>query len=329
LPGALLDEEEALWYLLYQDPCYELRLHALSPPTAGRFVPGLLLPGETLDREARALAEAPELQATLSALELSSVFLNALGAVVEAPEYRGMLAVAEEPLGENRQALARAIVAEMIRTLLAEPGEELGVTGETRNRLVDAIGAALGPSERGISGWIGRHVVGLAARLGTRYVERRRDLLYRSAYPFPGDILLYQVRGEQIRAFVRNCLRRLEPPVAVLAHSLGGIACVDLFASEPMPEVERLITVGSQAPFLYEMDALWSRRVGEALPESFPAWLNLYDPRDLLSFVAAGPFAGRAVDVRVDNGQPFPASHSAYWDNARVWSAIVEHLKPC
>jgi hypothetical protein len=57
-----------------------------------------------------------------------------------------------------------------------------------------------------------------------------------------------------------------------------------------------------------------------------PNWLNVYDPRDLLSYVGAPLFPGRVEDVEVDNRQPFPPSHSAYWANPQVWDAIVSRL---
>jgi len=37
-------------------------------------------------------------------------------------------------------------------------------------------------------------------------------------------------------------------------------------------------------------------------------------------------FPGRVEDVEVDNGQPFPQSHSAYRANPKVWDAIVSRL---
>ena len=111
-------------------------------------------------------------------------------------------------------------------------------------------------------------------------------------------------------------------PVTLLAHSLGGIACVDALIEEPIPGVERLVTVGSQAPFFYEIDALAALPYGKPLPDQFPAWLNIYDRRDFLSYIAAGVFPGRVTDQRVDNGQPFPQAHSAYWRNDAVWRHI-------
>jgi hypothetical protein len=51
-----------------------------------------------------------------------------------------------------------------------------------------------------------------------------------------------------------------EPSVTVVAHSLGEIACVDLLASSEAHGVERLVTLGSQSPFLYQIDALKVRQ---------------------------------------------------------------------
>ena len=57
-------------------------------------------------------------------------------------------------------------------------------------------------------------------------------------------------------------------------------------------------------------------------------WLNVYDSRDFLSFVAEPLFRrsdglASVVDLRVHSGQDFPASHSAYWELAPVWDAIA------
>jgi hypothetical protein len=99
-----------------------------------------------------------------------------------------------------------------------------------------------------------------------------------------------------------------------------------LLVEEPLPQVHLLITVGSQAPFLYEIKALHSLQYGEPLLPDFPAWLNIYDLRDFLSYVGERVFPEKVRDVRVDNKQPFPRSHSAYWTNPATWKAIVSRL---
>jgi pimeloyl-ACP methyl ester carboxylesterase len=146
--------------------------------------------------------------------------------------------------------------------------------------------------------------------------------------PAVGDVLLYQSRGESIRRRIRESMPE-KGPVVLLGHSLGGVACVDLLVQAELPQVELLITVGSQAPFFYEMDALPSLQFGHPLPHHFPRWLNVYDPRDFLSYVASPVFTASArgiSDVRVDNRQPFARAHSAYWANPQTWDAIAPAL---
>ena len=60
----------------------------------------------------------------------------------------------------------------------------------------------------------------------------QREFVSAGLFSYPvlmaGDILLYQSRGHDIRAFIEEKLQHAEPPVTIVAHSLGGIACVDL-----------------------------------------------------------------------------------------------------
>ena len=154
---------------------------------------------------------------------------------------------------------------------------------------------------------------------------RNRRALSRSVYPGVGDILLYQTRGQVVRDFIDGQVQTADKPLIVLAHSLGGIMCVDLLAERDLSDrVKLLVTVGSQAPFLYELDALSGLRWGEVLPQYFPRWLNVYDRRDFLSYVGGGVFPGRVRDEAVDSRQPFPQAHSAYWTTGRLWNLIRE-----
>ena len=54
--------------------------------------------------------------------------------------------------------------------------------------------------------------------------------------------------------------------------------------------------------------------------------MNIYDRRDLLSFVGARLFAGRVSDHEVDSRLPFPISHSAYWHNEETFRIVAEHV---
>ena len=104
-------------------------------------------------------------------------------------------------------------------------------------------------------------------------------------------------------------------------------------ASGPTRPVEACVTVGSQAPLLYTFDALDALPYDEADPPRLEMpWLNIYDSRDFLSFVAEPLFRrsdglASVVDLRVHSDRDFPASHSAYWEQAPVWDAIATRLR--
>ena len=88
-------------------------------------------------------------------------------------------------------------------------------------------------------------------------------------------------------------------------------------------------TVGSQAPLLYTFDAIPSMPYDEADPPHLAMpWLNIYDSRDFLSFLAEPLFRrsdglASVVDLRVRSGKDFPKSHGAYWELDPVWDAIA------
>ena len=69
-----------------------------------------------------------------------------------------------------------------------------------------------------------------------------------AAHPSAGDVLLYQARGDRIRAFIAKRVATAAESVVLLAHSLGGIAAMDLLAMRPLPSVRLLVTVGSPRP---------------------------------------------------------------------------------
>lgn len=322
------DEELALWDLLYQDPLWELRMLAMAGPPGGELPPGRVPPGDTLDASVQTLHPSPELAAALAAAGLAETFESARAAIATSPPYRQALAGASEGLGALRLAVARAIVAEALAEQAGQDSVDSPVVPDAaaRDHVVLLLVDALGGQERGVPGLVVAPVRGLALRLATARARRRRGALTDATYPGAGDILLYQARGDRIRAFIAKQVAVAAGPVVLLTHSLGGIAAVDLLAAQPMPSVRLLVTVGSQAPFLYEIGALWSLAHDDPLPALVPTWLNIYDPRDLLSYVGAPLFPDRVEDAEVDNRQPFPQSHSAYWANPKVWDAIVSRL---
>jgi hypothetical protein len=178
--------------------------------------------------------------------------------------------------------------------------------------------------------------IGRAAlmKLVTNYFEGRREsMLDALGVQLLADILGYQQHRASIQDVLKTELTRAARaargrPVLPVGLSLGGIALVDLLAGWPDAPVEACVTVGSQAPVLYTFDAIPSLPYDEADPPHLPVpWLNVYDSRDFLSFVAEPLFRrtdglASVVDLRVHSGKDFPKSHSSYWELAPLWDAI-------
>jgi hypothetical protein len=176
---------------------------------------------------------------------------------------------------------------------------------------------------------------GAVLKIVTNYFEDRRESLMDAVgAQMLADVIGYQLHRDSIQAVLRTELARAarasgDRPVLPVALSLGGIALVDLLASWPDAPVEACVTVGSQAPLLYTFNAITSMPYDEANPPHLPVpWLNVYDSRDFLSFVAEPLFRrsdglASVVDLRVSSGKDFPRSHSAYWELPPVWEAIA------
>jgi len=178
--------------------------------------------------------------------------------------------------------------------------------------------------------------IGKAAvmKLVTNYFEDRREsMLDALGAQLLADILGYQQHRSSIHDVLKTELTKAAKaargqPVLPVGLSLGGIAVVDLLADWPAAPVEACVTVGSQAPLLYTFDAIPSLPYDEADPPRLPVpWLNVYDSRDFLSFVAEPLFRrtdglASVVDLRVHSGKDFPKSHSAYWELPPLWDAI-------
>ena len=174
-------------------------------------------------------------------------------------------------------------------------------------------------------------------KLVTAYFEPRREALIDTlGAQLLADVIGYHEHRESIAAVLREELaacavvaEREGRTVLPVGLSLGGVALVDLLASWPQAPVEACVTVGSQAPLLYAFDAIPSMPYDEHDPPHLAVpWLNVYDTRDFLSFVAEPSFRrtdglASVVDLRVRTGKDFPKSHSAYWEQPAVWDAIA------
>lgn len=321
-------EDESRWAILEFDPLYEIRVLGLRAGDVVDLQPGD--PGHDLRRDLNLLRETPALLDLLQATGYAPFWDKARSDLLHAQEFERAMAVAEPDAIHERQACARALVALM--------GHRAGGKGvpapseEDRQAIVDELIRMLGADVAGKAAdlfakaatvVLGGTALSMAPA-ATWVAARQRGAVADATAPMAGDILLYQVRGQAIRDYITTQIQDIGGPVTLLAHSLGGIACVDVLAKRLLPNVRRLITVGSQAPFLHELGALWSLERDESLPDHFPSWINVYDKKDLLSFVGERVFGDVVSDIEVDNHCSFPRSHSQYWSNPRFWTTLRE-----
>ena len=297
------------WILLAGDPLIEVRVapdQAYMGPSPGQRVWSLIneLP-----------AKAANLHVSRSIVP--ETWVAFVTRVLEDFEWEHSITSLSIPVAAASPVVARALAAELQR-YLRDAGMPT-LQGEQRDELCRELEPMLGGPAQGLVGdWLLRRLTGMG--------RRNRGRLTDMTTPAAGDVLRYQSRGGAMRSFIEVQAAKCNARV-LLCHSLGGIAAVDWLALAARP-IDALITVGSQAAYLYEIDALASRPFGSGLPDFFPnKWLNFYNENDMLSYPAEGVFKGRVVDVSVKNGAPFPDSHSAYFgDDRQVWPQIARFL---
>ena len=325
------DLDAAEWALLLDDPLFELRLVAESGDgEQGGVVVGGTLPDQSADESLRRVKDSPpDLAGTgLGAFDLST----AVDRIVGTRELHGAaLVVGDAADPDLVETMARAVVATALAAhRLDAPGTEpvVALNGEVRDGLVAATVTVIAPERvKSIGGWVRSKVAGFVAQRATSIAVDRRASLQGACTSGVGDILFYHRRGGPIVDFVSKALDGHDDgPVVAVGHSLGGIILVDALSRDGAPIVDLLVTVGSQSPMFFAIDALEELRPSDSkLP--FSPWLNIYNRRDLLSFVAKGvwPSAKDLTDIEVDPRVPFPQSHSAYWHTDRTYELLREN----
>jgi hypothetical protein len=354
------DEEEIeRWQILYAHPEAEFEVTGAYPapaPTADRADGDA--PGGPLWQQVRArieeLPQDTQIQALLSADPVPdpaapAEFARAAAAIAGSPAVDLAMRRTASVGGTETRMLARALVAAFFQRMRAravdeadppEAGAQLQpLSAEQRDELVARIVVLLGAEDLGVRSallttWLKANAWAMAP-----WLRRNRARITDAAGPATGDIILYQARGERIRERLREAILASDGPCVVLGHSLGGIIAVDLLIEDAQAadRVPLLLTAGSQAPYLYEINALSALPAGARLPGHFPRrWLNFWDPRDLLSYLAADVFAdreggaGRHIeDVRINTRQPFHWSHSAYFQHSGFVDRVARELGEC
>ncbi|MEV4499185.1 alpha/beta fold hydrolase [Micromonospora arborensis] len=322
------------WILLEADPLYELRL--IEATYRERDV--VVLPGQESgsDRVERYLmlsttmGMAVGLAETLEQVRVPrDTFTAGVRAVFDSAAAQHAIHATGGTIdgdGELREALARAVVA---ATLVAaddgEPGAfPLDAIG--RDLFTFAVLDELHGSDLGL----GKRLLQVSGELMLRMgvagtIERRRGMIMDGVTPFAGDILRYLAHGEAVRRFIAETVRSVPGPVVLLGHSLGGIACLDLLHLG-LARVDLLITAGSQVAYLQSLGALPSSPTGAMTTDRLPKWINVYDPRDLLAYIAEPVFGSAVTDLAVASGVPFPRAHSAYFTNREFYEQLRDKL---
>lgn len=320
---ARAEQDYARWSFLFSDPLFELdrlTIPDVNAPPAGMAPPGVKPPWRELWDRIAAYQPSEELDLLLDRGGLRAHWPAAWAEVVTAHDVaRRAFQQSARELAEASGALARAIVAAMHNQAIAASAP--GPSAALRAKLVGRLRVDWDQQVYGL----GTVFTRLLSRAATRMLRADRRRYSSGVTLVIGDILLYQSRGNEIRAFIREKIAQADGPVTLVGHSLGGIACVDLLAMADPPPVAHLVTMGSQAPFLYEIGAMTALKAPQELPASFPPWLNVYDRNDFLGFIASRLFP-TVEDFEAVSGQPFPDSHSAYLGDVAVWEKVMAFI---
>jgi hypothetical protein len=209
--------------------------------------------------------------------------------------------------------------------------------GEGRGRLRDLVHRRLADLDR----LVGAAVQSVAGRVN----HALRTRFGPGTTRFLGDVLVYQRHQREIHARVRAAVDAVDPAlgrdpergVRVVAHSLGGVIAVDMAtAAEPL-WTRSLLTFGSQAAFFHVCDPRGGQLLPFAgdglvrLPASLGRWTNLWEPLDVLAFLASGVFRLHDGSAPEDVAVPHAASaglwtHSVYWELPSVASSIRDAM---
>ena len=318
----LLADDSVLRALLSEGPLSELERLALEAPAAA--VGDQRRESDQLLEICRTVAGAPGELVPLADGQLAPLARAcrlAAERVEGSPEYAAAHS-APVPESELVAAAGRAVAA----SVAAQAAQPLDVLATVQLRIAEAVlGAAAATL---LAGYLGIDVGPGLKRWATDVLLPQRARLMRDAALGPADALLYQRDGAAMRQVVEKALaeaRSRGGPVVALGNSLGGIILFDLLAGADGPEPDLLVTVGSQAPLLQTFGGLHSGGQGR---RPFQPWLNIYDRRDLMGFVAerVWPAESGIVDREVDLGVGFPDAHGAtYLDNSDVYRYIREH----
>jgi hypothetical protein len=334
--GRGIESSGEVWELLLVDPTIELRAFAEAGPSAEtRIQPGVDVPEVALvERLGRLKVDDPT---TIGKAGLNPERVRKAGESLAGDPVSADAAAAAADHSQLVAAMARAVVAITLAEAVGatpadDPAPAAASDKDARDALVAIVTASLAGGEPGEPR--GLFFDKIVEPLATRVAMANRAAFMNPFADFARDVTYYLEHGETIRNEITTAIRTHQDakPLVLLGHSLGGIAAVDVMAEPGTKEgalpIDLLVTVGSQSPILYLMDSLNSLSPRDPAHLPFAPWLNIYNRRDLLSFCAMQVFPAQTgiVDAPVEAKAPFPASHSAYWREARTFELIQDHL---
>ncbi len=185
----------------------------------------------------------------------------------------------------------------------------------------------------------------LGRTLSMTLLQARRRRVHEYAAHFLGDVFAYlNQRGTfedpgpivlRLRASIEDA-RAAAPdePLIVMTHSMGGNIFYDILTYfAPDLTVDAWISVGGQVAQFEEMklfmvsntDIRHPQRVA-GLSGRVGAWLNVYDPADVFSFMAAPVFED-AIDIRYPTGTDLGTAHGMYFRRPSFYRSVQKHLE--
>jgi len=250
----------------------------------------------------------------------------------------------------DEQTLARAgdVVRQVVEVQVsygppaAGPAEgEEGVRGdEVEVRGFPNIGGVV----REALNKVDRLVGDLVGNIGGKLNRTLRTAIGPGLVGFAGDIIAYLHDAEKIRGRLWETIERKAPgygtadrPIGAVGHSLGGVILFDaaVLAGKPL-HLDGLVTFGSQAPFFHAIDprsptvpAFVGAGPVRLPPTVRGQWVNLWEPLDLVAFVASRVFELADGSEPDDRMVPYDTSsglwtHSMYWRSTHLSQALQD-----
>jgi hypothetical protein len=226
--------------------------------------------------------------------------------------------------------------------------EPLGWAADLRDKLKDRIGEIF---DRAVNS------PGRATTVAA--LEGFRNGLNANVTQFLGDVFVYLIERDlntggkpygPIVAAVLDALNQTrkpdataaqtpketsDEPLIVITHSMGGNILYDILTHyQPATIVDAWISVASQVGEFEEMKLFKSSDKTIAHPQTVDLlsgkvkhWLNVYDPADILSFLAKPVFRGVDEDLKFSTGASALKAHGTYFNRPSFYDAVRSWLE--